>query len=53
MDVGDVLLLEVQRSYLPTEVDDADFDAIRLAVAHGIVVVEAAGNGDRREKLLG
>jgi len=45
MDVGDVLLLEVQKGYLPTETDDADFDAIRLAVAHGIVVVEAAGNG--------
>jgi hypothetical protein len=43
---GDVMLLEIQRNYLPTEVDDADFDAIRLAVAHGIVVVEAAGNGD-------
>ncbi len=46
MDPGDVLLLEVQRSYLPTETDDADFDAIRLAVAHGVVVVEAAGNGN-------
>lgn len=42
---GDVLLLEIQRNLLPTEVDDADFDAIRLAVARGIVVVEAAGNG--------
>jgi hypothetical protein len=46
MTVGDVLLLEVQRNYLPSEVDDADFDAIRLAVASGIVVVEASGNGD-------
>jgi len=46
MDVGDVLLLEVQRGLLPTETDDGDSDAIRLAVAHGIVVVEAAGNGD-------
>jgi serine protease len=45
MDSGDVLLLEVQRSYLPTETDDADFDAVRLAVALGIVVIEAAGNG--------
>lgn len=47
LDPGDVLLLEVQRGAppLPTETDDADFDAIRLAVAHGIVVVEAAGNG--------
>lgn len=46
MDPGDVLLLEVQRSYLPTETDAVDFDAIRLATAHGIIVVEAAGNGD-------
>ena len=46
MDPGDVLLLEVQRSYLPTEVDEADRDAIRLAVAHGIIVIEAAGNGN-------
>jgi serine protease len=43
---GDVLLLEVQRSYKPTEIDDADFDAIQLASALGIIVVEAAGNGD-------
>lgn len=40
-----VLLLEVQRSLLPTEVDPADFDAIRLATALGVTVVEAAGNG--------
>ncbi len=46
MSRGDVLLLEVQRDYLPTEIDDADFDAIRLTVAHGIIVVEAAGNGN-------
>lgn len=47
MQAGDVLLLEVQRGAppLPTETDDADFDAVRLAVAHGIVVAEAAGNG--------
>lgn len=46
MNPGDVLLLEVQRNFLPTETDPADFDAIRLAVALGIIVVEAAGNGD-------
>jgi len=40
-----ILLLEVQRSLLPTEVDPADFDAIRLATALGVTVVEAAGNG--------
>ncbi len=46
LSVGDIILLEIQRNFYPTEVDDADFDAIRLAVAHGILVVEAAGNGD-------
>ncbi len=38
-------MLEVQRAGQPTEVDPLDFDAIRLAVANGIIVVEAAGNG--------
>ena len=48
MNAGDLLLLEVQRGWdpYPTEIDDGDFDAIRLATAHGIIVVEAAGNGD-------
>jgi len=48
MSVGDVLLLEVQRGslLLPTETDPADFDAIKLAVANGMIVVEAAGNGN-------
>lgn len=43
--LGDILLLEVQRALLPTEVDEADLDAIRLATALGVTVVEAAGNG--------
>ena len=45
--VPHVLLLEVQRGNpeIPTESDDADFDAIRLAVADGVIVIEAAGNG--------
>lgn len=49
---GDVILLEVQYSgiirdgdYIPVEYYDADFEAIQAAVAKGIVVVEAAGNG--------
>jgi hypothetical protein len=50
MSFGDVLLLEAQTnfgafSFVPVEVEPAVFDAIRLATAHGIVVVEAAGNG--------
>jgi hypothetical protein len=47
LGAGDVLLLEVQRGRYPTEIDAADFDAIRLASALGVVVVEAAGNGGR------
>lgn len=45
---GDILLLEVERGAdpLPTETDPNDLDAIRLAAAQGIIVVEAAGNGD-------
>ncbi len=44
---GDILLLEVQRDYLPTEMDPADFDAIRLA-SNDLIVIEAAGNGGDR-----
>ena len=46
MAPGDVLLLEVDRNYLPTEIEIDNFDAIRLAAASGIIVVEAAGNGN-------
>jgi hypothetical protein len=44
---GDVLLLEVQvgNPPLPIETDAPSFNAIRLATALGIVVVEAGGNG--------
>ncbi|MFF2275739.1 S8 family peptidase [Agromyces sp. NPDC058126] len=50
MSPGDVLLLEAQTTigdsgYLPVEVEDAVFDAIRDATDAGIIVVEAAGNG--------
>ena len=49
---GDVLLLEIQREHptlaallaLPTEIVQADFDAIEIATNLGIVVVECAGN---------
>lgn len=43
---GDVLLLEVQVGFLPVEKLDAEFDTIRLATMLGIIVVEAAGNGN-------
>lgn len=42
---GDVLLLEIQKNFLPVELEAAILDAIRLVVALGNVVVEAAGNG--------
>ena len=50
MSFGDVLLLESQTNYggfnlMPCEAEPAVFDAIRLATALGIVVVEAAANG--------
>jgi hypothetical protein len=57
MAFGDVLLLEVQEhdpakrneysGYWPAEIADATYDAITLATALGIVVVEAAGDGER------
>lgn len=51
MDFGDVLLLEAQTTssaatgFVPVEVEQATFDAIRLATALGVVVVEAGANG--------
>ena len=52
MDFGDVLLIEAQVSANPPgnllgpiECYDADFEALRLATALGIIVVEAGGNG--------
>lgn len=51
LNFGDVLLLEAQvwlnGSNLlgPIEVYDAEYEAIRLATALGIIVIEAGGNG--------
>jgi hypothetical protein len=50
MSFGDVLLLESQTNYggfslMPCEAEPAVFDAIRLATALGIVVIEAGANG--------
>jgi len=47
---GDVLLIELQSSgprgrYIPVELWDDVFDAIHAAIARGVIVVEAAGNG--------
>lgn len=45
MNAGEILLIELQTSFEPMETLDALLDLIRLAVAQGILVVEAAGNG--------
>lgn len=50
MGFGDVLLLEAHSSFngftlVPVEAFDDTFEAIRLATALGIIVVEAGGNG--------
>jgi subtilase family protein len=52
MNPGDVLLLEAQTDLygyakVPVEIESVVFDAIRLATANNIIVVEAAGNGGR------
>lgn len=49
---GDAMLLEIQvidaqSNYWPLEIYDAEYDAIRLATALGITVVEPAGNGNQ------
>lgn len=48
LQFGDVLLLEAQTgaALLPVETEQASFDAIRLGTALGVVIVEAAGNGN-------
>ncbi|ROZ79804.1 S8 family peptidase [Ramlibacter sp. WS9] len=46
MSVGQIMLIELQTAFLPVETLDDRLDVIRLATARGIIVVEAAGNGD-------
>lgn len=51
MSPGDVLLIEAQTygpsgPFVPPEWDAAEYDAISIATAAGIVVVETAGNGN-------
>ncbi len=48
---GDLILLEAQTggphgNYVPVEWNQAEYDAIAAATAKGIIVVEAAGNGN-------
>lgn len=48
---GDVLLIELQSGgprgrYLPVEYWDDVYDAIRAATRRGVVIIEAAGNGN-------
>ena len=48
---GDVLLIELQgigprRRFLPMEFWDDNFDVIKTATDRGVIVVEAAGNGN-------
>lgn len=47
MTVGDILLIELQTGSLyPQETRDDVLDLLRLATSQGILVVEAAGNGN-------
>jgi hypothetical protein len=51
MQPGDVLLIEAQTygpygTFVPPEWDQAEYDAISIAAAAGIIVVETAGNGN-------
>ncbi len=51
MRPGDVLLIELQSlgprgRWIPVELSDDVFDAIAVATARGVIVVEAAGNGN-------
>lgn len=47
MTAGEIMLIELQTgAFLPEETVDSRLDVIRLATAQGILVVEAAGNGN-------
>jgi subtilisin family serine protease len=46
MTVGEIVLIELQANFKPIEIFDPWLDIIRLATARGIIVVEAAGNGN-------
>ncbi|RYO77683.1 hypothetical protein DL764_010192 [Monosporascus ibericus] len=50
LNFGDAMLLEMQTADVnsdlwPVEIEDAEYDAIRLATAMGITVIEPAANG--------
>lgn len=42
---GDIVVVELQANLVPAEYLQDAFDAIQTATSHGVVVVEAAGNG--------
>ncbi|MBN2693962.1 S8 family serine peptidase [bacterium] len=56
LNEGDIILLEAQSTreadsgtdkFIPIEYYQAEFDAIKTATANGIIIIEAAGNGDQ------
>lgn len=56
LDFGDILLLETQignepgsEKLWPIEIQEANFQTIRLATALGITVIEASGNGGTKD----
>jgi serine protease len=46
LTVGEIMLIELQTAFLPVETLDDRLDVVRLGTARGIVIVEAAGNGN-------
>ncbi len=56
LNEGDIILLEAQTTreadsgtdkFIPIEYYQAEFDAIKTATANGIIIIEAAGNGNQ------
>jgi subtilisin family serine protease len=56
LDAGDVLLIEAQVDqvnrpgiYFPVEIEEPTLNALAIAFNKGIIVIEAAGNGNNRD----